>query len=308
VTKPISQQDIQNLAFDDVSSIPFHTDDSLNDAIAPLKLSLSQLTTLHWSLAQELAQLQSAGFQGIGLWRPKLSEYSEQSAIEMLERTKIEVSSLSFVGGFTGGCGLSYLEAVADGREAVGLASRIGAKSVIVVGGSRNGHTIRHSQRMVVDGVRALADAAESTNVKLSILPMRREYRHRWTFLHTLDETLDLIHEIARPCVGLAFDADHLWNEPRILDRISEIVELVNVVQIRDCARLRPAIADRKSSSNGLLSVSKLIQTFQMSGFEGYFDIQDWSPKAWQSNYAHLLEQSHAAVRDMSLEAGIRSI
>ena len=78
---------------------------------------------------------------------------------EILQKARLPVSSLSFAGGFTGGCGFSYVEAIADARQAINQARILGAKNVIMVSGSQNGHTVRHSRRMVVDALKELGDS-----------------------------------------------------------------------------------------------------------------------------------------------------
>jgi sugar phosphate isomerase/epimerase len=277
----------------------FHADSQ--NSIAPIKLSISQLTTLRWSLSDEVMQLKQAGFDAIGLWRPKLSQFGEQRSAEALTRARLEVSSLSFAGGFTGGCGFSYVEAVADGRLAIEQARTVGARTVVVVGGSTNGHTVRHSHRLVRDGLKELRDSAEQAQVTLSVLPMHQIFSRRWTFLNSLDQALDLLAEIDHPLIGLAFDAYHLWDEPRLMERIPEIVQLTNIVQLSDRRRSPQSEQDRLMPGEGTIPLTELIHAFQTNGYSGHFDIQVWSGNVWRSNYTHLIEQSHAAVKAMSL-------
>ena len=268
---------------------------------APIRLSLSQLTTLRWSLSEELVQLKQSGFDAIGLWRPKLGQYGEDRAAEAMTRARLQASSLSFAGGFTGGCGLSYVEAVADGRQAIEQARIVGAKTVVMVGGSTNGHTFRHSRRLVTDGLRQLADYAEQAQVTLSLLPMHQVYSKRWTFLNGLDQALEVLSQIDHPSVGLAFNTYHLCGESRLHERIPEIVPFTNIVQLSDCSRTPTSEFDHQLPGDGIIPLSELIQAFQLAGYAGYFDIQVWSGNVWKSNYTHLVEQCQATVKGMSL-------
>lgn len=301
MSNPISQHGIQSSPLNTDTQALLSFNAASNKTITPLKLSLSQLTTLRWSFAEEVLQLKQAGFDAIGLWRPKLTQFGEHRAAEALNRARLQAASLSFAGGFTGGCGFSYLEAVADGRDAIEQARIVGAKNVIMVGGSTNGHTLRHSHRLVIDGLRELADEAERNQVMLSVLPMHQVYSHRWTFLNGLDQTLEVLSRIDHPYVGLAFDTFHLWRESRILERIPEIVPLTNIVQLSDSGESAQSEQDRLMPGDGIIPLPELIQTFQAAGYSGYFDIQVWSVNVWKSNYTHLIEQTHATVKGMSL-------
>ena len=303
MNNPISQHGIQSSPLNSEMTNLLSFNDTPKTSITPLRLSLSQLTTLRWSMSDEVVQLKQAGFDAIGLWRPKLSQFGEERAAEALTRARLQVSSISFAGGFTGGCGLGYLEAIEDGRMAIDQARIVGAKTVVVVGGSANGHTVRHSHRMVKDGLRQLADFAELAQVTLSILPMHPVFQKRWTFLNTLDQTLDLLSQVDHPSVGLAFDAYHLWKEPRLLERIPELVPMTNIVQLSDSHPTAESEQDRLLPGQGVIPLPELIQTFQAASYAGYFDIQVWSGNVWKSNYAHLIEQTHATVKEMSLLA-----
>lgn len=307
MTKPISQSGVQTKLLNDAESSSFGRNTVDHNSIAPLKLSLSQLTTLRWKMSDEVIQVKQTGYDAIGLWRPKLLEYGEARTAEMLQRARLGVSSLSFAGGFTGGCGFSYLEAIADGRQAIQQAQMLGAENVIVVGGSQNGHTGRHSRRLVVDAMRELGDVAGSAHVKLSMLPMHRSFSRKWTFLNSLDHALDVISEIGLPQVGLAFDTFHLCQEPRLAERISQFAHLTGIVQLSDGRYSPDADPERLLPGEGMIPLPNIIQAFEMAGYSGYFDVQVWSSKVWKLNYAHLIEQSHAAVKQMSLRAAMNA-
>lgn len=299
MTKPYTQHGVQSPILN-VDS--FGINAATQNSIPQIKLSLSQLTTLRWKLTDELLQLKQTGYDAIGLWRPKLVEHGESRAAEMLQKAKLSVSSLSFAGGFTGSCGFSYLEAIDDGRQAIEQARIVGARNLIVAGGSQNGHTVRHSHRMVVDALRILTPVAALHQIKLSLLPMHALFSRKWTFLNSLDQALEMIDEINHPQVCLAFDAFQLVDEPRLIERIPEIAKLTGIVQLSDRGRSSASNQDRLMPGEGRIPLESLVQAFQLAGYDGYFDIQVWSSKVWRSNYSHLIEQTHSTAKAMSFQ------
>ena len=303
MTKQNSKSGIQSPPLNAHLSDSFPRDVANEKKVSPLKLSLSQLTTLRWSLADEVVQLKETGYDAIGLWRPKVIDFGEERSADLLRETGMRVSSLSFAGGFTGSCGFSYLEAIADGRQAIAQANQVGADNLIVIGGAQNGHTDRHSRRMVVDGLRALGDEAAKSRLKISLQSMHSYFRKRWTFLNSLDATLDLISQASHPHIKLAFDAYHLMDEPNIASRIPEIVDLTGIVQISDADRAPTSDQNRLMPGQGKIPLKEIIHGFQNAGYNGYFDIQVWSGRVWKSNYSHLIEQSHAEVKALSHRA-----
>ena len=305
MSKPNSQPGIQSSTLSDKLPNNPGTNAVAEKSIAPLKISLSQTTTLRWSMAEEVFQLRQTGFDAIGMWRPKLADIGEHKAVELLRDSRLSVSSLSFAGGFTGGCGFSYVDAIADGRQAIDQAEAIGAKTVVVVGGPRGSHTINHSRKLVVDGLKSLADFAELAGVTLSLLPMHPFFSKRWTFVNSLDQTLDVLSRVDRSIVGMAFDTYHLWEEPGLLERIPVIAPLTHVVQIGDCRQSPQCEQDRLIPGQGILPLTQIVQAFQSGGFAGFFDVQVWSGNVWRSNYIHSIEQAHAAVKSMSLRVPV---
>lgn len=252
-----------------------------------VRISLSQLTTLRWSLLEEVLQLKATGYDAIGLWRPKIAETGEDLAAELIRDSGLAVSSLSFVGGFTGGIsGLSFEDAIADARDAICDAELLGAENVIVVSGPRNGHTIRHSRRLLTEALDELADFAGARGVRLCVLPMHRFFASTWTYLNSLDETLQLVDEVQRPNVGLAFDTYHLWHESQLVDRIPDLAAITGVVQISDARRLPHAAAERCIPGAGSIPLEEIVRAFQQSGYDGYYDIQVWSASGWSGDYS----------------------
>ena len=265
-------------------------------AATNLRISLSQLTTLRWTLLDEVLQLKASGYDGIGLWRPKIAEIGEDLSAELIRDNGLGVSSLSFAGGFTGVNGLSYDDALADARDAIADAEMLGAENLIVVSGTRNGHTVRHSRRLLVDALCELADFAGLRGVRLCLLPMHQFFAGSWTYLNTLDETLELLGRVNHPHAGLAFDTYQLCQEPQLIERIPELAAMTGVVQISDARRPPQSRAERCVPGEGTIPLAEIVRAFHRSGFDGYYDVQVWSNAGWSGDYQLAAAQCRKAV------------
>jgi sugar phosphate isomerase/epimerase len=268
------------------------------------RLTINQRTTCGWSLAEGIAGCEQAGIGGLGLWRPKLSESSERHAIESIRESGLAVSSLSWAGAFTGVYGYSYLDAVADARDAVALAAELRAATLIVVSGARRGHTHRHARRLVVDGLRSVADMAAAAGVTLVLEPMRSPEFASWTFLSTLDATLDVIAACDHEAVKLAFDTYHLGREPGLLERLPQIAPRVGLVQWSEPRSPQSGVAaPANGRSTADVPVNEVFAGLLAGGYSGYFEYETWSESVWDSDYDELL-----AATARSFEARWRSI
>lgn len=251
---------------------------------------------MRWSLRDEVLQLKALGYDGIGLWRPKVSEFGEAAAADVIREADVGVSSLSFAGGFTGRHGFSFQDALADARDAICEAELLGAENLIVVSGARNYHTIRHSRRLLTEALRELSEFAMLHGVRLSLLPMHGFFAPTWTYLHTLDETLELLDRVDHPSVGLAFDTYHLWREPRLIERIPELVPFTGVVQVGDSRRAPQTDADRCFPGEGRIPLTNIVRAFQQAGYDGYFDMQIWSDEGWIKSREEMIRLCQAAL------------
>jgi sugar phosphate isomerase/epimerase len=255
----------------------------------PPRLAVNQVTTYHWPFEEDLLGYARAGIDGVGLWRPKLEECGEEMAAELLAESQLAVSSLSWVGGFTGHNDYRFQEAVADAREMIATAGRLGAGCVVLVSGARAGHTFNHARRLLVAALDELGGFADQCGVRLAVQPMMRLFADDWTFLATIDETLGVLDACRHPEVGMVFDVYHLWREPKLLERIRRIAPRVALVQLGDWHREPHSRYDRGMLGDGRIPLAEIVHAFTDSGYAGHFEVSIWSEQIWQSDYDQVL-------------------
>lgn len=258
------------------------------------RLSINQVTTYRWSLLQDVAAWQEFGIEAIGVWRPKLATFGEDRSIELLRESGLSVSSLAWAGGFTGTNGQSFAEAVDDACESLALAESLAADCLVIVSGARGGHTGNHARRLLTEGLRRLLDEAGERGVPLALQPMHAHFADEWTFLNTLEQTLDILDRIDHPYVKLAFDAYHLWDEPRLVEQIAEVAPRTACVRLSDGRTPPRSDAERCLPGDGVLPLAEIVSAFVDHGYGGYFEIEIWSEELWRSDYAALLAECRA--------------
>ena len=281
---------------------PFSAPSTLTAPLCRPRLAVNQVTTFHWSLLQDVIGFQEAGVEAIGLWRWKLIDFGEERAVDLILESGLAVSSLSWAGGFTGMCGWSFEESLEDAREALHLARQVGAECLILVSGPRAGHTRNHARRLLVEALQRLADDAVRLGVKLGVEPMRRRFARNWTFLHTLDDTLQVVDDCHAPgVVGMVVDTSHLRAEPRLLERIPEVAERVVGVQLNDRRNKSASETDGCLPGDGAIPVREIMHGFLKCGYRGFFEVEAWSDELWRSNYVETLETCRSKFAAMSV-------
>ncbi len=260
---------------------------------------MSELTTYRWSLLDDVTQYSDAGIGAIGIWRPKLVEFGEERGIELLRDSDLAVSSVSWAGGFTGTNGHSLADAIDDATEALRLCADLGAKNLVIASGPRSGHTSNHARKLVVSALQELSPIAAAYGVGLVLQPMHRRFAREWTFLTSLDEMLDVLERVDSRYVQMVFDVYHLWQEPRIIERIPEIVPFIGAVQLSDWKESPQSENDRCLLGDGQIPLDQFVAALVGSNYDGYFDIQIWSEEVWQSNYIKVLARCQTAFESL---------
>ena len=265
---------------------------------------MNEMTTVRWSLLDDVSFYSEAGIEAIGVWRPKLAEFGEERGVELLRDSALSVSTVAWAGGFTGMNGHSFREAVDDARDAISVAADVEAACLMIASGSRCGHTKKHARRLLVQGLRELADTAASYEIALAVAPMHRMFADEWTFLTTIDQTLDVLDEVDHPSIRMAFDVYQLWQEPRLIERIPDLVPRLATVQLSDWKDPPRSENDRCMLGEGQIPLDAIIAALVEHGYSGYFDIQIWSDDLWRSDYTELLRRCCAQFDSLCPAAG----
>jgi sugar phosphate isomerase/epimerase len=269
------------------------------------RFSVSQLTTLRTSFDDDLLFRQQAGMTAIGLWRKKIEEFGEQKAIEAVRKSGLNVTTLSYAGGFTGSAGLQFREALDDGYQAVFTAAAVGARTLVVSPGARGRYTARHEQRLVTQAVRELSIVAEELGVQLALMPRNSRLAGRWTSLHSLEEAIALCDATGRSNVGVAYDTFYLAGVDGVLQpddelRIAEqCASRIFVLQLRDAPEIAGAEYAQYIPGTGVLPLADTVQCLFEHGFHGDIDIQVFSEEIWRQDPCSVLSSCGRSVHGL---------
>lgn len=254
------------------------------------RLSINQVTTNRWTFPEDLNAYRNEGFQAAGLLLSKIGQFGEKHSVDVVRHLELAVSSLSWVGGFTGAHQASFDDSVNEAKDALELAGALGAECLVLISGPQVGHIRSHARRLVIDALKALAEDAAEQGVTLALLPLQHDFARHWSFLSSLDETLEIIAR-SGGTAQIAFDAYHLWQEPRLLERIPEIAPSVALVQLSDGCGAPRSEHDRCLPGDGEIPLASIVRAFDAAGYAGYYELAIWSEELWQSEDPELLRE-----------------
>jgi sugar phosphate isomerase/epimerase len=264
---------------------------------ANARLAVSEMSTYRWGFEEDVMAYAMQGFKGIGVCRYKLQEYGEAKAVELLHEFNLSVSSLHWVGGFTGSDGRSYRDALLDALEAVDSAAALRASCLVVLTGSRAGHAQSHLNRLLRDALRELSEAAAAMNVRLALEPMHRGCAGRWTLLTDITSTMDLIQTVDRPNLGLVFDAYHLAHDSNVIEWLPSIAPKIELVQLGDAVGSPIHDQNRCLLGDGHLPLREIVEKLEGIGYAGFYEVELFGETVEHLTYDTLLEHSQSICR-----------
>jgi sugar phosphate isomerase/epimerase len=257
-----------------------------------VRLAMNELTTYRWSFDEDVRRYREAGYEGIGVWREKFSDFGEEKGRQLLADSELAVSTLSWAGGFTGSDGRSHVEAIEDALDAVRLAARLRAGCLIVHSGAKGGHIRNHVRRLFQDALDRLLAVAEPLSVTIALEPMHPSCAADWTFLSGVDDALELLQACNSPRLKLALDTYHLGHDGGLLQRLEEVAPHVAVVQLGDARHEPRGEPSRCRLGEGMLPLGRFVATLLSAGFDGFFEVELMGEEIEADNYQELLDHS----------------
>jgi sugar phosphate isomerase/epimerase len=272
-------------------------------------LSMNQVTTYRWSLADDVVNYRNAGLSGIGIWPGKLTDDDEHRGIDLLALSGLRVSSLSHAGGFTGSDGRTLRESVDDAAEALRLAAAIRANCLVVYPGGRNNHTTRHANRLLRAALDELLPQAEDCEVPIALGPMHPACAAGWTFLTELTSVIDLVETYDSSYLRLAYDTYHLADQDDYTcELLAAAAKQLAVVFLGD-RRSGPSLEHECCPLGcGRVPLTALVASLVEAGYNGPFDVRLMGPEIETCDYRSLLVLSQRMYAELAQPTVARTL
>jgi sugar phosphate isomerase/epimerase len=259
------------------------------------RYSISQITTVGQSFADDLDAYREAGADGIGIWEMKLADDSLERfrASGLQAATAIpEVPSILPLPLMEGPEDpAERVEAVAAGIRRLAPFEPSGVLFLTGPGDDR---------QAVLDGIRAIADAGAEAGIPVALEPIQREFSQFWTTVSSLDEAAALLDEAGRPGVGLIYDTWHLWREP--LGQVERHRDRIAGFHLADWREPTRNTNDRVLPGDGVIDYDPILETLR---WDGLYDLEIFSDadlpgSLWTEDPRELARRGVEALRTVS--------
>jgi sugar phosphate isomerase/epimerase len=255
-----------------------------DQSVAPThpRVSVSQISTLPLTFAEDVRAYAAAGLDGLGVWETKLPEGGDAEALELFQASGLASSSaipvhpsvlpLPLLGG-----PVDPAERVEAYCASLHRLAPFRPTGLVCLTGSGSGLDPDDARATVVDGLRTIGREAESLGLAIAIEPYQRDGGEQWTIASSIPEAVALIEEAGSPALGIQFDVWHLWNTATLEDDIAREIGRFVGVHLCDWREPTRGWADRALPGEGAADVGRIVNWLDAAGWDGLYDIEIFS-------------------------------
>jgi sugar phosphate isomerase/epimerase len=235
------------------------------------RFSISQVSTLTASFADDVRAYAAAGVDGIGIWEMKLRDDSleEFQASGLSAATAVplvpSIQPLPLLPGPD-----TVRERVDSLLRSLEVLAPYAPAAIVCFTGPGDRET-------AVAGVREVAREAERLGLRLAVEPFQLEGIESWSILNTLGDAAEFVDEVGSDAVGIQFDVWHLWNTPDLFEETERYAHLIAGVHVSDYREPTRGWADRVLPGDGVADVPAVLGALDDAGWDGYYDLEIFS-------------------------------
>jgi len=268
-----------------------------------VRLSLSEISTVGASFADDVAAYATAGFDGIGIWEFKLPDDDEANRALLREAGLVVTNCVPTVPSFLP-LGIPGLEGPPDPEERIEAMCtsirRLAAyepECVLCNSGPLGGRPQGDGMAIVVEGLQRAAAAARDVGVALAFEPIHHSQLETTSFVNSILDALDVLDEARLDDVGLLLDLYHVWDDPAVWDFVGRASYRIAGVHVADWPA-EEGRSDRVLPGEGMSHTKELVQALALSGWDGFLDVEIFSEpdRFWGLPVDEAARRAHAAL------------
>ena len=256
------------------------------------KLSYNVLSNMRTSLDDDIDAVARAGLQGITLHTSKVDEQNIGPLKQQLRDAGIAVASYASGGRFLmPGRREHYIE---ETKRRIEICAELEAGClVLITGGPRASLDWREAERAFRSALEEVLPVAEDHDLPLGLEPVTH-VAQQISYLHALDEGVELVHRVGSPFFGVVVDVWYHWWQRNFMDQIRLAGDKILIVQIADQHLESMSMQGRTLLGHGVLPLKQIIMAIHGIGYEGYYDVELFNDTLGEAELAELIPSSKA--------------
>jgi sugar phosphate isomerase/epimerase len=269
-----------------------------------MRLSLSQISTVNASFAEDVEAYAAAGFDGIGIWEMKLPE-DDDANLALLRDAGLAVANCIPTVPSILPLRLPGMEGPPDPDERVAALcasmrrlAPYEPESVLCLTGPVGDLDAAHGRELVVTGLRTIAAAAREAGVRFGLEPSHPGQHETVSLVNTVADAVALLEEAGLEDVGIMVDTYNLWHErPEAVAAVAARVTGLHVAdEPPDLER-----TDRVLPGEGGRQSAEMVRALRDAGWTGFLDVEIFSTpdRFWGLPADEAARRAHEAARTL---------
>ena len=246
------------------------------------RLSLNQITTNRWSLAEALEGCLRAELPAIGIWRHKIAEVGLQESRRLVRQAGLHVSSVCRGGMFPAATAEERARRIEDNRRAIDEAAELAADTLVLVCGPPPDRDIAAARRMVEDAIVELVPYARERNVAMAIEPLHPMYAAERSCITSLEEANLLADKFDPATVGIVVDVYHVWWDAMLERELARARGRIRGFHICDWLVPTPdMLMGRGMMGDGCIDIHRIRTLVEAAGYRGFIEVEILNQTIW---------------------------
>jgi sugar phosphate isomerase/epimerase len=238
------------------------------------RLSVSEICTLSWPFADELALWDELGVRQVGAILAKVDRHGRDRAMAAMRERSMTATTV-ITGNFDLASPESWDATRAAINDAIDFAAEMGGCPYLTPG-RRDGRTFDELAAAFAEAIAPCAAYAGSRGVRLAFEPSLRTDQ---SFVHTLRDALDVAD---RAGIGVIADLGNCWMERDYEATVRRAGSHIAAVQFADAiigTPAEPSPGGRVVPGDGDLAIDKFIEAALDAGYTGAFELEMIGPR-----------------------------
>jgi sugar phosphate isomerase/epimerase len=258
-----------------------------------LRVSVSAISTFHWSLEEDLAFYAAHGITDVGISLAKLERHGWARGAARVRDAGLRVTNLLGLGPFHLDRPGQWDEQRARVRYALDAAGTMGAERLVLTTGPAGALAWEDA----ADALEAVLAPVQADAAALGI-PLALEHTHSLRvdvgFVHTLRDAVDLARRLD---VGVCMEINACWAERGLAATIAAGVDRLALVQVSDYAIGTLTTPHRLVPGDGDIPLARILGQVLDAGYTGCFDLELIGPAIEDEGYERAVPRAVAALR-----------
>jgi sugar phosphate isomerase/epimerase len=258
------------------------------------RLSISALSSISFTLDEDLELWDELDVEAVGLFLPKLEAVGHDTAVTRVRDAGLRVSSIACEGFPLSRPG-AWPERTAALEAAVDAAAALEASCLFVTAGPPGPLEFDECVDALATALRPVEARARRLELPLAVEhtnPMRRDVG----FIHTL---VDMVEVARRLDLGVVVELTNCWSERRVLDTLATGVDTVRLVQASDYVVGTVCATERAVPGDGDIPLGRLLGAIDAAGYRGFVELEMLGPRIEEEGYRQAIARGVSALEPL---------